>query len=480
VTLPLRERVAYGASDMGASLTFVAVNTWLLYALINVAGVPPLWAGAVFVVGRLVDAVTDPIMGVLADRWREPIGRLPFLRWGAVPLGAAFAAVWWAPDLSPAAAVAFALVTFVAFGIAYTIVQVPTMALTPELAPGYDERTALTGWRIGFGVIASMLAVAAPPMIVLAVAGGGDLAATGPAGWRVLGIVFGVVAAAAYRITATVVREPRRAPTAPTPGRAAGWASAFRAPGFASVWTLFLLVTLGIMTLNSMLPFFLESALRLPGESQTLVLGTLFGTAVASFPLWGWLSARLGKRGALTLGLLLLAGAVLALVTTAPPGEVGLHLMALTALAGVGLAAVMMLPWAMLPDVVEFDALANGRRREGLLYALFTFGQKVAGSVGVFANAIAASVFGYVQGSALQAPQTVDGIRLMTGPVAAALFVVAAAWVWTYPITRARHAEAQAALAARDAAGLAAATGAMAVGVGASAVATPVVPIPPR
>jgi hypothetical protein len=232
------------------------------------------------------------------------------------------------------------------------------------------------------------------------------------------------------------------------------------------VWTLFLLVTLGIMTLNSMLPFFLESALRLPGESQTLVLGTLFGTAVLSFPLWGRLSARLGKRGALTLGLLLLAGAVLALVTTAPPGEVGPHLLTLTVLAGVGLAAVMMLPWAMLPDVVEFDALASGRRREGLLYALFTFGQKVAGSVGVFANAIAASVFGYVQGSALQAPQTVDGIRLMTGPVSAALFVVAAAWVWTYPITRARHAEAQAALAARDAAAQATAAGAVSVGAG--------------
>ena len=99
--LPLAQRVAYGVSDMGASLTFVAINTWLLYALVNVAGVPPLWAGAVFVAGRLVDAFTDPVMGVLGDRWRDRVGRLPFLRWGAVPLGAAFAAVWWAPDLGP-------------------------------------------------------------------------------------------------------------------------------------------------------------------------------------------------------------------------------------------------------------------------------------------------------------------------------------------------------------------------------------------
>ena len=446
--LPLAQRIAYGASDMGASLTFVAINTWLLYALVNVAGVPPLWAGGVFVAGRLVDAVTDPIMGVLGDRWRDRVGRLPFLRWGAFPLAAAFAAVWWAPDLGPGGAVAYALVTFVLFGIAYTVVQVPTMALTPELAPDYDERTALTSWRIGFGVVASMLAVAAPPMVVLAVVGGGDLAAAGPTGWRVLGVVFGLVAALAYLTTATVVREPVRPPKPAGPVVHAPWWTAFRAPGYASVWTLFLLVTLGIMTLNSMLPFFLESALELPGEAQTLVLGTLFGVAVLSFPLWGALSARLGKRGALTLGLVLLAGATLTLVTVTPPGEVGPLLLALTALAGVGLAAVMMLPWAMLPDVVEFDALAHGERREGLLYALFTFGQKAAGSLGVFANALAATWFGYVQGSALQAPETVAGIRLMTGPVAAGVFLIAAAWVWTYPITRERHAAAQAALAA--------------------------------
>jgi Na+/melibiose symporter-like transporter len=148
--------------------------------------------------------------------------------------------------------------------------------------------------------------------------------------------------------------------------------------------------------------------------------------------------------------LLLLAGGTLTLVYTAPSGAVTPTLLALTAIAGVGLASVMMLPWAMLPDVVEFDAWRSGERREGLLYALFTFGQKVAGSLGVFANAIAASLFGYVQGQAQQAPETVFGIQLMTGPVAAGIFLVAAAWVWTFPITRERHRAMQADLANRD------------------------------
>ena len=449
---PLRVRVAYGASDLGASLTFVAVNTWLLYVLVNVAGVPPLWAGAVFLVGRLVDAVTDPVMGILADRWRDRIGRLPFLRWGAFPLAVAFAAVWWSPDLGPVAAVVYATASFVAFGLAYTVVQVPTMALTPELAQDYDGRTALTSWRIGFGVVASLLAVAAPPLIVLAVAGGGDLAAAGPEGWRAMGVAFGLVALAAYLTTASVVPEPARRPR-PVPAGGGSWTSAFRSPGFAAVWGVFLVVTIGLMIVNSMLPFFLESALGLPGEAQTVVLGLLFGTAVLAFPAWGRASEAWGKRAALTVGLVLLAGSVLALVGFAPAGAVGPTLLGLTVLAGIGLAAVMMLPWAMLPDVVEFDALAVGRRREGLLYALFTFGQKAAGSIGVFANALVASTFGYVQGSAVQSEATIVGLRAMTGPVAAGVFVVAALLVWTYPITRAKHEAARAELAARDAGG---------------------------
>ncbi|MFN2321345.1 MAG: MFS transporter [Trueperaceae bacterium] len=452
---PLRVRVAYGVSDLGASLTFVAVNTWLLYVLVNVAGVPPLWAGAVFVIGRLVDAVTDPVMGVLADRWRDRVGRLPFLRWGALPLAVAFAAVWWSPDLGPVAAVVYAIASFVAFGIAYTVVQVPTMALTPELARDYDGRTALTSWRVGFGVVASLLAVAAPPLVVLAVAGGGDLAAAGPEGWRAMGIAFGLVAMAAYLTTAINVPEPPRRPRSTTPGRAGGgsWIGAFRSPGFAAVFSIFLVVTIGLMIVNSMLPFFLESALRLPGEAQTVVLGLLFGTAVVAFPAWGRASEAWGKRAALTVGLVLLAGSVLALVAFAPVGAVGPTLLTFTVLAGVGLAAVMMLPWAMLPDVVEFDALAVGRRREGLLYALFTFGQKAAGSIGVFANALVAAAFGYVQGSAIQSDATIVGLRAMTGPVAAGVFAVAALLVWTYPITRATHEAARAELAATEGAG---------------------------
>jgi glycoside/pentoside/hexuronide:cation symporter, GPH family len=449
--VPRRVALGVGFAEIGASLTFVSINTWLLYYLINVAGVSPLLAGAVFVVGRVVDAVTDPVMGIFSDRVRDRVGRLVFVKWGAIPLGVAVVVLWWAPAASGGGAAAAALAALLLTSVLYTVVQMPVLALTPDLVPDYDGRTRLTNVRVAFAVVASMAAVAVPPAIVLGVTGGSSLAGSDPWGWVVLGVVIGTVTAAAYLALPALVREPRSArPLPPATGLRAWW-SVFQTPGYLSVLVVFLLVTLALMLINSMLPFALESVVGVPGEAQTLVLGTLFGSAVLSFPFWTFVTTRVGKRGALTIGAPLMGLAVWGLVATAPRGEVGVVLLAWTVVAGIGLASVMATPWAMLPDVVEFDTLRSGEHREGLIYAIFTFGQKLAGSVGVFANAMAVSLFGYVPGVALQSQRTVDGFALVLGPVACGILVLAALTVWTSPITRASHAAARQALAAATA-----------------------------
>lgn len=451
--LPLRRKVAYGAGDLGASLLFVAINTWLLYYLVNAVGLPPALAGVAFVAGRLLDAVLDPLMGLLSDRLRPRLGRLRFVRWGAPLLGLSFALLWALPAAGPVELrFALAVAAFALFGVLYTVVQVPYLALTPELAPDYDERTALSGWRLLFGVTASLLAVALPPVLVAFAAGGAPELAAAPArAWRAVGVAFGLIAVAAYAVTGWGVLEPPAParPAAPTGRgllREAG--SAFAVPAFARVFALFVTVTVGLMIVNSMLPFFLESVLRLPPATLSRVLGTLFGLAVLAFPLWGALAARLGKRAALAAGLALLALGLALLVGTVPGGGTSAALWATVALSGTGLSAVMLFPWAMLPDAVEFDELAGGRRREGLLYALFTFGQKTAGSVGVFANALVAGLLGYVPGGAEQSPETLRAIAWMTGPVPAAVFVLALAATLRYPVGRAAHAAVRARLAA--------------------------------
>jgi len=140
----------------------------------------------------------------------------------------------------------------------------------------------------------------------------------------------------AYLWVGTAVPEPTPKQERPPATGPQDVREAFAIPGYRELFGLFPAITIGIMIVNSRPRFYLESALRIPGAQQTPVLGLLFATAVATFPSWNRLCERIGKRDALTLG---------------------------------------------------------------LVAALFTFGQKLAGSVGVFANAIAAAWFGYVAGA---------------------------------------------------------------------------------
>ena len=133
-------------------------------------------------------------------------------------------------------------------------------------------------------------------------------------------------------------------------------------------------------------------------------------------------------------GLVFQGGSLLALVFIVPAGQLSVVLFAMVMINGIGVSAVTLFPWSMLPDVIEFDELERGRRREGVFFSLFTFGQKTAGSVGVFANGIVVAVFGYQQGVATQTDFTVGGLELIVGPVAAVIFGLAIFLTWRYPI----------------------------------------------
>ena len=439
------QRWIYGAGDLGVALLYVAINTYFFYFLVNVAGFAPLTAGGVFLVGRLVDAFTDPLIGRRSDALRDSLGRLPFLRRAILPTALTFVLLFAAP-LSPVAPVLCAVAAAVAFSIAHTCVMMPYLAILPELVPDYDARTSVIGVKSVFTMLATLLAFALPPAVVLALSGAGvsDLAESAPSAWVSTAAVLAAVAAVpllllSYRLSEPRTRSLERAPAPASSALTAELRSAFGTRGMREALWMFLTVTVGLMVTNSLLAFFMESVLGLPGDALPLVLGGLVLVSIVTFPVWVAVAKRIGKRGGLIAALAVVAASLLLLVAVVPPGRIGAALIAVVALNGFGVGGVTLFPWAILPDVVEIDELASGRRREGLLYAVYTFGQKVATSVGVFANAIVIGLFGYVQGSAQQSPDTIEALRVMMGPVSAGVFVLAALLVWRYPITREVH-----------------------------------------
>ena len=169
-TLPLRTKLLFSTGDLSTSIPLAILMFFQLYFLTDVAGLRPDYAGWAIGASRLWDAVNDPLFGLLSDRIRTRWGRRrPFLLFFSIPFGLCFMLLWWAPPWE--SQIARMLTVMVAFMISdtfQTLVTVPFYALMPEIAPQYDQRTNLAGYRMVFNLLASLATAVSAPMIVKA------------------------------------------------------------------------------------------------------------------------------------------------------------------------------------------------------------------------------------------------------------------------------------------------------------------------
>ena len=156
--MKLKASLGYAIGDLGINLYFISTLTYLLYFYTDVLGISAAAAAGVFLVARLVDAVTDPLMGAIAERTRTRWGRLrPYLLFGAIPLGVITVATFTVPDLDESGKVIWAYATYTLFGILYTVVTIPYSALTASLTDDYQERTKLSTFRMAFAFTGAVI-----------------------------------------------------------------------------------------------------------------------------------------------------------------------------------------------------------------------------------------------------------------------------------------------------------------------------------
>jgi len=434
--MTLRTRLGYGVGDLGGNLFFTVVSFHLLIFFTDTVGLSPALTGLAFTVARLWDAVTDPLMGVISDRTRTRWGRRrPYLLAGAPLLLAGIAVLFVDPGLStPGALFAWAAVVYSLVNTAYTVAFIPYNSLTPDLAPGSDERTALNGYRMTFAVIGTLIGAAGFPMLVAALGPGAP-------GYGRAGLVTGAIVCAGLLVTFLAVREPPR-PAAPPETAGIGLRPVLQALGnraFLLVlipWTLHMV---GISLVSPMVVFYFKYLHGDEGLSQ-IALGVLLIAAMISITLWVRAGRRLEKRTCYNLGMVWFC---LCLLAAAAFGHRSVPLtLVIIGLAGIGLATHYVFPWSMLPDAIDAGAAASGRRDEGVYYGLWTLLQKGGQALAPLIAGITLSATGYVADAA-QTPAALTGIRLLVGPFPAFFFAAAVAVLTAYPITRAAHAKLQ-------------------------------------
>lgn len=456
-TSPLRfwTKLIYGYGEWGLASFGTLRQIFYAIFLTDTVGLDARLASVAALIGVIWDAINDPIVGTISDRLKTRWGRRrPFLLFFSIPYGLGFLLLWWAPPIDNQ--IVLTIVVMLAYMLSdtlQTLVVVPYYALTPEIAPDYDQRTSLTGFRMFFNLLASLATAVLGPMIVKSTVSAGG---TAQQGYLAVAALFGGLAAIPFLLIGLVIRE--RYADAAQADRAVSFRQTVRTAWsnipFRFATGLYMLNWITFDLVALMLPFFLTywvaggdrlAKVNLLGESFTLesaVLGLLLITAVVALPFWTWLARKLSKRVAYIIGMSFWA-VVQLILFTAQPGQVEFVLV-LAVLAGISVSTAHVLPDAIFPDVIEWDELRTGRRHEGIYYGVKNFVRKLTGALAIFLALQVLGWFGYVSpdtGATVfqQSDSALAAMRFLTGPMGALLLVSAIAVAWFYPLTRARH-----------------------------------------
>lgn len=478
-TLPLRLKLLYSTGDLTTSIPLTIVMFFRFLFLTDVVGLGPGVAGWVVLAGRLWDAVNDPLIGQWADRIRSRYGRRRFLLLiGAVPLGVFYIFMWIVPfaaeqELALAIYYAFA---FIAFDTMYTIIHVGYNALTPQLTRDYDERSALNGYRMAFAIGGTLGALILKTVLGWYIVDEELL-------YKFLGIGLGLFCMlppfVVFYVTKDYASAAHEGPPQTALSIRESLSHTLRNRPFWMVMGLYLFSWTTASIMASMLAFYVRYYMLLPAQADYVVLTAQFA-AIVLIPVTVVLSRRYDKRRAFIIGSVWWIAVLLA-ISGLGPDQLGMTY-ALAAASGLGIATAYVLPWSMIPDLIELDERATGRRREGSYYSFVAFFQKLGTgfalwgvgqaleysgyitplaesakrAVRIFGEHVAsapagqlsltatgrADVAGLVQALTalpVQPEATIDAFRLLMGPVPAALLVCAILCVWNFPINRENH-----------------------------------------
>ena len=451
--LSFSTKLAYGAGDLGPAITANIGVFFALFFFTNVAGLSAGLAGSILMIGKIWDAINDPMVGVLSDRTKSRWGRrLPWMLYGAIPFGIFFFLQWVVPRFSADKSTNqwglfwYYVIIAIIFNTFYTAVNLPYTALTPELTQDYDERTSLNSFRFTFSIGGSIASLILAQIIFaqlkipveqqyLVLAGICTVFSVLPLFWCVFGVRDRVLG---YESQHLETEQPEHIPISEQ------LRVALSNRPFLILVGIYLFSWLGVQVTASILPYFVVNWMGLPDAEFPKVAIAVQGTALIMLFVWSAASKRFGKKAVYYMGMIvwIIAQAGLFFLQR---GQIGLMYF-LAVLAGFGVSAAYLIPWSMMPDVIELDELNTGQRREGIFYGFMVLLQKVGLAVGLFIVGQSLELAGFRetvpgQPTPIQPASALLAIRIAIGPLPTIALIFGLILAYFYPITREVHAE---------------------------------------
>ena len=418
-TLSVAQKAGWGLADMGIVVFVIVKQLLVLSFLTNYLNVPVGIAGLLTTSVLIFDIITDPIVGYLSDRTHSRWGRrVPWMVIGALILSGGIIGLFGVPQsLSLSGTIIWVGGFFALATVGFTMVAIPYGATAGEMTQDPKERSTMMGFRMAFASVGILLGGAVIPQLAGGTREGHFIAAIYVAPIIILSIWGSLWSTrTAPRILSPSAR-----------GFMSTWLLVFKNKPFVILVCLYGIMTLAIALITAGLPFAAiylifdsGNSLLSPASTALGILSLLFACfvfgSILSQAFWVWMSARLGKVGALIFGLVIYIVLLIAIFVSLP--SVDIMLMAiLFVVAGMTNGAYQQIPWAIYPDLMDITRSESGDAIEGAFSAIWLFGQKVANAIAPLILSLILALFGWRESGEGFTDQVPEALRALQNSI---------------------------------------------------------------
>ena len=443
--LSFREKISYGFGDLASVLYWQTFMLYFTFFYTDVFLIPASVAATMFLVCRIFDGITDPLMGMIADRTKTRWGKFrPYLLWMCVPFAISGVLVFTVPDFGLSGKIIWAYATFILVMAMYTAINIPYTALMGVISPNSMDRTSVSSYKFLFAFAAGIIVSATLLPMTQALGGGNDAQ-----GWQYTFIIYGIAAVVFFLIAFKGTKERVLPPKSQK--------SSIKKDIYELVtnkpWLILLATTItfilfvavrGSVTVHYFKYIIGEQYLTLPFiATQTYS----FETLVSAYNTVGQLSALLGvlvvtliakMLGKKKTFLLFFAIAVFStgIIYIIPPENLGLifFLQVTGSMTGGPLSVLL---WAMYADTADYGEWKRGRRATGLIFSASTMSQKFGLAIGAYVALSLMAGVGF-EPNEVQTAESMRGLLLLFSVIPAAIGIMAMIISLAYPLDEKR------------------------------------------
>ena len=438
--LSVATKLKYGVGDLGMAIVTAMLQFSMLFYYTDVVGINPALAGSAMLVGKITwDLVNDVLFGYIQDKTKSKWGkRRPYLIFCSIPFALSFWFVFSIPQgLSDIQYFLIIIGSFILFDTFHTLIATAYSSMTAEITSDYGERTSLSTYRMVFSVIGYLIGAGTIGMIAEALSSAFNL--TLHQGWGLTSFIFGMIAGISMLIPGLFLKYTPEIETESSMPPFKAIFSTLKNKPFRSYIIVSMIMSISFTIVTTMLNYFIEYQLEMEDQTLFIMLAMLGVLAIFLVPCGLLCGSKLGKAKTYALGLGI-ASIALMISFFLPKGP-GMAIYILAAIVGLGFSAQWVCPHSMIPDVIEYDELETGERREGLYYGMHATATKVTGALASAMCGWGLAIGGYIEKSSYQPDSAFVAIRVLFALIPAIFLLICIPLLIKYPITKEAHAE---------------------------------------